>query len=653
MPTAAAVDVASAIPKPRGGVSDEAAAAANGLRITTLMELESWCSDEWPDCEYWRCVVMAAAVDLCGQLFAMDGNYREAGQYLRWRRSALCDELRQGDGYENLQAAREHADDIISDEINLFLSRQFQEEAYMATATRSASRATKVSKEPKAKRPKSETIPAVPETPPAGDEVAIDLVIPTANPRQVFNEEALQILAKSIAAHGFLHPLLVRPAGPDGRHELIAGERRLRASKLIGRKTVPVRIVDKTDLASAAARLEENLTRADLNAIEEALGYQDMIDRFGDQGVTQKSLGEQIGRSQSHISNRLRLLKAPQEWQQRLIDGEATDHHLWELIPFAEKAAVFAALNRLLKREYSGKVPDAGKFRRLVQRAVDDASRPLKSYYYYEPNDGRRWGAIDIKPTPAQIEELDVFEVKFNGDREKRCWNIASWEQIVTAQQQRRRDREAAAAEKAEKKGGKVSASEQKKKDEKAQAVYAKKLFRYKVAWLQKAIVARLNDAERRPAFLVMVGWVAYFATSPEGVGSRGTVLEERLSDVDDYYDTTKVMRAIAAIDPQNLLIDLLTQWVSLDFEGNYPGIRPKTILALADQAKIDIKKEWQLDREFLEIHTRSQLDEIAAEWGDGCLPAKRAEAIDDLMSWKGKAKTPQRLVDCEAVSLT
>jgi len=243
--------------------------------------------------------------------------------------------------------------------------------------------------------------------------------------------------------------------------------------------------------------------------------------------------------------------------------------------------------------------------------------------------------------------------VKFNGDREKRCWNIASWEQIVTAQQQRRRDREAAAAEKAEKKGGKVSASEQKKKDEKAQAVYAKKLFRYKVAWLQKAIVARLNDAERRPAFLVMVGWVAYFATSPEGVGSRGTVLEERLSDVDDYYDTTKVMRAIAAIDPQNLLIDLLTQWVSLDFEGNYPGIRPKTILALADQAKIDIKKEWQLDREFLEIHTRSQLDEIAAEWGDGCLPAKRAEAIDDLMSWKGKAKTPQRLVDCEAVSLT
>ncbi|MBX3448221.1 MAG: ParB/RepB/Spo0J family partition protein [Planctomycetaceae bacterium] len=651
MPTADAVAAVSAIPKPRGGVSDEAAAAANGLRITTLMELESWCSDEWPDCEYWRCVVMAAAVDLCGQLFAMDGNYREAGQYLRWRRSALCDELRQGDGYENLQAAREHADDVISDEINLFLSRQFQE-AYMATATRSASRATKVSKEPKAKRTKSETIPAIPETPPAGDEVAIDLVIPTANPRKVFNEEALQILAKSIAAHGFLHPLLVRPAGPDGRHELIAGERRLRAAKLLGRKTVPVRIVDKNDLASAAARLEENLTREDLNAIEEALGYQDMLDRFAADGVTQKSLGEQIGRSQSHISNRLRLLKAPQEWQQRLIDGEATDHHLWELVPFGDKAAVFAALNHLLKREFSGKVPDAGRFRRLVQRAVDDASRPLKDYYYSEPNSGRTWGAIDIKPTPAQIEELDVFEVKFDGDREKRCWNIASWEQIVTAQQQRKRDREAAAAEKAEKTGGKVTAAEQKKKDEKAQAVYAKKLFRYKLTWLQRTLVARLSDDKRRPAFLVMVGWVTFFATTPEGVLARGGVLDELLN-VSGFDDTMQMMRAIAKRDPQELLVDLLRQWVSLGFEGYHPDIRAKTILALADQAGIDIKKEWQLDREFLEIHTRAQLDEIAAEWGDGFLPVKRAEAIDDLMSWKGKAKTPQRLVDCEAVSLT
>lgn len=652
MPTAAAVDVASAIPKPRGGVSDEAAAAANGLRITTLMELESWCSDEWPDHEYWRCVVMAAAIDLCGVVFDVDGNYREAANYLRWRRSALCDELRQGDGYENLQAAREHADDVISDEINLFLTRQF-EETHMPTATRSARRATKVFEQPKAKRTKSETIPAIPETPAAGDEVAIDLVIPTANPRKVFNEEALQILAKSIAAHGFLHPLLVRPAGPDGRHELIAGERRLRAAKLLGRKTVPVRIVDKNDLASAAARLEENLTREDLNAIEEAIGYQDMLDRFAADGVTQKSLGEQIGRSQSHISNRLRLLKAPPEWQQRLIDGEATDHHLWELVPFAEKVAVFAALDHLLKREFSGKVPDAGRFRRLVQRAVDDASRPLKDYYYSEPNSGRTWGAIDIKPTPAQIEELDVFEVKFDGDREKRCWNIARWEEIVTAQQQRKRDREAAAAEKAEQKGGKVSAGEQRKKNEKAQAIYAKKLFRYKLTWLQQAIVDRLSDDERRPAFLVMVGWVTFFATTPEGVLARGGVMEELLSEADDLDDTTQMMRAIAKRDPQELLVDLLRQWVSLGFEGYHPDIRPTTILALADQAGIDIRKEWQLDREFLEIHTRSQLNEIAAEWGDGCLPAKRAEAIDDLMSWKGKAKTPQRLVDCEAVSLT
>lgn len=654
LPTAATVDAASAAPKRSRWEWDDAAASANGLRVTTLGELTTWCGDEWPEHEYWRCVAIAAAIDLgcleipsIGQL-----DHHAAIRSLTIHRLGRRDDLKSGTDWESLRADDEHAGDVISDEINLFLTRIFQETHMPTTATRSARRATKPAEAPQTKRAKRETIPAIPETPAAGDEVAIDRIIPTNNPRKQFDPEALQQLAKSIATHGVLQALLVRPAGPDGRHELIAGERRLRASKLAGRKTVPVRIVDKTDLASAAARLEENLTREDLNAIEEALGYQDMLDRFSDQGVTQKSLGEQIGRSQAHISNRLRLLKAPKQWQERLIAGEVTDHHLWELIPFAEKPAVLEFLDNRLKREYAGKVPDPKRFRSLLQTAVRDASRPLKSYWYTSP-EGKNWGDIDLKPTPAQVDELDVFEVKFDhGYKERHCWNIACWEKLVTAQQQRKREREAAAAEKAEKKGGKVSAAEQRKKDEKAQAVYAKKLFRYKVAWLQRSLVDRLSDSERQPSFNTLVGWVTFFAATPEGVHSRNMVFEEKLSTVDDLTDTTQVMRSIAKRDLQALLIDLLRQWVSLGFDGNCPDIHPETILALADQAGIDIKKEWQLDREFLEIHTRAQLDEIAAEWGDGCLPAKRAEAIDDLMSWKGKAKTPQRLVDCEAVWL-
>ncbi len=146
MPTADAVAAVSANPRPRAEVLDEAAAAANGLRVTTLMELESWCSDDWPEHEYWRCVVMAAAVDLCGQLFDVNGNYHEAARYLRWRRGFLSDELRQDSSYEGLQAAREHAEDVISDEINLFLSRQFQE-THMPRAS-SAKRTTTPAKKP-------------------------------------------------------------------------------------------------------------------------------------------------------------------------------------------------------------------------------------------------------------------------------------------------------------------------------------------------------------------------------------------------------------------------------------------------------------------------------------------------------------------------
>lgn len=117
MPTVAAVDVVSAIPKPRAEASDDSASAANGLRITTLMELESWCSDDWPDCEYWRCMVMAAAVDLGSHAEDLI-NHRVALVYLRGRRLSLTDLFRHDANYKDLEAAADHANDVISDEIN-------------------------------------------------------------------------------------------------------------------------------------------------------------------------------------------------------------------------------------------------------------------------------------------------------------------------------------------------------------------------------------------------------------------------------------------------------------------------------------------------------------------------------------------------------
>lgn len=156
------------------------------------------------------------------------------------------------------------------------------------------------------------------------DEVAIDHVDPNPRqPRSSFEDDALAELTASIRQLGVLQPLLVR-ALPTGRFELIAGERRLRASRAAGRTTVPVVIVDTDEKGSLERALVENLHREDLNAIEEAAAYKQLIE---DGGLTQEALGEKLGRTRGTISNTLRLLELPVTIQRLVIDGRLSAGH--------------------------------------------------------------------------------------------------------------------------------------------------------------------------------------------------------------------------------------------------------------------------------------------------------------------------------------
>ncbi|EFM57865.1 ParB/RepB/Spo0J family partition protein [Brucella inopinata] len=150
------------------------------------------------------------------------------------------------------------------------------------------------------------------------------------NPRRMFSEAELEDLAQSIKEHGVVQPIVVRPApGQPDRFELIAGERRWRASQRAGVDTIPVIVRDVDDRVALEIAIIENVQRADLNSVEEAMGYQQLIDNHD---YTQNDLAQVIGKSRSHVANTLRLLKLPQRVQDFIVDGALSAGHARSLI---------------------------------------------------------------------------------------------------------------------------------------------------------------------------------------------------------------------------------------------------------------------------------------------------------------------------------
>jgi ParB family chromosome partitioning protein len=154
------------------------------------------------------------------------------------------------------------------------------------------------------------------------------------NPRKDFRDEELAELAESIRSKGLVQPIIVRrnPTVP-GTYEIVAGERRWRASQKAGLHSVPVIVRDLTDKEVLELAIIENVQRADLNAIEEAGGYRELIERFE---YSQEQLSEIIGKSRSHVANTLRLLKLPDSVQKMVQDGKLTAGHARALIGRAD-----------------------------------------------------------------------------------------------------------------------------------------------------------------------------------------------------------------------------------------------------------------------------------------------------------------------------
>jgi ParB family transcriptional regulator, chromosome partitioning protein len=179
------------------------------------------------------------------------------------------------------------------------------------------------------------------------NEVPITSIVPnTRQPREIFHDESLEELAASIREHGVLQPLVVRPIS-EGRYELIAGERRLRASKLAGLAHIPVVVRAASAQASLEIALIENIQREDISPLECAKAYRQLMSEFG---LTQEQVADKVGKSRTGIANTIRLLKLPGAALDALQSGLITEGHARALLALDSPAKQLAVLDQIVEK---------------------------------------------------------------------------------------------------------------------------------------------------------------------------------------------------------------------------------------------------------------------------------------------------------------
>jgi ParB family transcriptional regulator, chromosome partitioning protein len=177
-----------------------------------------------------------------------------------------------------------------------------------------------------------------------------DIVPNRFQPRTVFSDEKIEELALTIRTHGIIQPIVVREI--DGKFELIAGERRWRAVQTLGWDVIPAIVKDFNDRETASVALIENLQREELSSIEEAVAYAKLLELHD---LTQEALAQRLGKGQSTIANKLRLLKLPQDVQDALLQKTITERHARALIPLKDPELQIKLLEEIIEKQLNVK----------------------------------------------------------------------------------------------------------------------------------------------------------------------------------------------------------------------------------------------------------------------------------------------------------
>ena len=247
------------------------------------------------------------------------------------------------------------------------------------------------------------------------DDGAVELNInelePNRNqPRKSFSEEAMRELADSIAQHGVLQPLLVRPL-LSGGYQIVAGERRWRASRMAGLTTVPVLIRELTDSEVMQIALIENLQREDLSPLEEAHGYQTLMEQFG---FTQDEISKTVGKSRPAVTNALRLLNLPEELREMLAQGKLTAGHARTLLSFKDESAMRAAAKRTVQEELSVRALESMAKRANAEKP--QATRSARRIRYYDEAELALRDTLNRVVHVGGTKKKGVLSIEFYGE---------------------------------------------------------------------------------------------------------------------------------------------------------------------------------------------------------------------------------------------
>jgi ParB family chromosome partitioning protein len=217
-------------------------------------------------------------------------------------------------------------------------------------------------------------IPTTEERESAVTQVSVSAITPNPmQPRTTLDSEALAELAASIREHGMIQPLIVTQQGPE-RYQLIAGERRLEASRMAGLAMVPVIVKEATPQQVLELALVENIQRADLNPLEEAAAFQQLVEEFG---LTQEQVAERVGKSRVAVTNVLRLLRLPAEVKQALADGAIREGHARALLALPTTESQVAALRTVTSKALSVRQTEELVRRLLAEPPAKKPAQPV------------------------------------------------------------------------------------------------------------------------------------------------------------------------------------------------------------------------------------------------------------------------------------
>ena len=257
----------------------------------------------------------------------------------------------------------------------------------------------------------------------AGEMLKISSVEPRRDqPRKTFDRESLEALAESVQKYGVLQPIIVRPNQIiDDTYEIIAGERRWRAAKLAGLDEIPAVILDGDDLKIAQVAIIENIQREDLNAVEEALAYQGLMERFG---LTQDQVSKQVGKSRSAIANLLRLLDLPEDVLVMLKNDEISAGHARALLALESEEDMVNLANKIVERQLSVReVENAVKRINSVPELVeiedaDTVNATVMSRIHLRELEKRSRETLGRKVKIVNNAKKKVVEITFDSDED-------------------------------------------------------------------------------------------------------------------------------------------------------------------------------------------------------------------------------------------